>query len=161
MDINELINKKLKWLQDASEFNVVQDIATVCRTLGNKIENNRGILYYQLKIENITFNTTWSTCGFNPGIGDYNKKITAWVTIDDHCVCRLTYINDKPDFPTTSNSLNIESDNYIFIPGSWMDILSEKYKIAVDIVNKKKMVDEATRVAKLAAQMLIEPHVEV
>jgi hypothetical protein len=161
MDINELITKKLDWLRSAHEESIVQQVSTACRILGSKIENNRGVFYYKLNFDNITFHATWSTCGFNPGIGDYNQKIAAWVMVDDHCVCRLAYINDKPEFPIISGGWNIESDNFVFIPGTWMDVLMEKYRIAVDIVNKKKSEEEAARVAKLAAQMLIEPRIEV
>lgn len=161
MEINELIAKKLEWLRNAHDESIVQQVSTVCRTLGHKIDNSRGVLYYQFIFDRVIFNATWGVCGFNPGLGDYNKKIVAWVMVDDHCVCRLAYINDKPDFPIISSGLNIESDNFVFIPGAWMDVLMEKYRIAVEIVNKKKSEEEATRVARLATQMLIEPHVEV
>ena len=166
MDIKELIAQKLEWLRIAHDNDIVQNVSTVCRTLGHKIDNNRGILYYQLKIENTIFNATWSVCGFNPGIGDFDKKVAAWVTINDHCVCRLAYINNKPEFPLSLEGLsleglNIESDKFIFIPGEWVDIVFAKYRIAVEIINRDKNEEEARRVAKLAAQMLIEPHIEV
>ena len=161
MELNGLIAKKLEWLQQAHDSNIVQQVATVCRTLGHKIDNNRGVLYYQFIFDNMIFNATWSTCGFNPGIGDFNKEITSWVMVDNHCVCRLAYINEKPDFPMSVHRQDIESDNFIFIPGEWIDILTAKYKIAADIVNKKISEEKAARTAKLAAQLLIEPRVEV
>jgi hypothetical protein len=162
MNIDELINQKLEWLKQADECGIVQKISTVCFLLGDKVENNRGIKFNKLQVKDIEFYATWDTCGFNTSIGAYNHKLTGWVMISKTCVCRLSYMNEIPQFPVQNKATSdIETDNYVFIPGTWLDILSEKYDIAMRHINSQKVEEEKERVRKLAAQLLIDPKVEV
>jgi hypothetical protein len=165
MNISGLINQKLEWLKQADDQQIVQKISTVCFLMGEKVENNRGVNYSKLKIEDIDLNATWNLCGFNTSIGDFNHRLASWVMIGKTCVCRLVYLNDKPEFPIGIKSAelynDIESEKYIFIPGMWLDDLNAKYDVAMLQVNAQKAESEKERVRRLAAQLLISPKIEV
>lgn len=164
MNLRELIDQKVNWLKQADEEHIAQKISVACFVLGVKVEDTRNVNYNKLLINNIEFNATQSTLGFNTSIGDFNHKLAGWVVVEGVCVCRLVYINDIPKFPISAKSIlgyDIESDDYIFIPGAWLDVLNEKYDTATHIINSKKIEDEKTRTRKLAAQLLIDPKVEV
>lgn len=164
MNINELINQKLEWLRYADEQHIAQKISTVCYVLGTNIEDNLGMKCNKFEdnddIKSFTF---WNIYGFNISTGHCNFKLYSGVKVNNVCVCQLAYVNDKPDFPIneeTAKIYNIESSNYIFVPGKWLDRLNEKYKIALRNINSQNS-EEEKRICKLAAQLLIEPKVEV
>ncbi len=163
MNINELINQKLEWLRYADEQHIAQKIATVCFQLGNKYGNRIGVESAEFWDRYTEFNAIRDKNSFNLLAGKYDEKLFTWVIVDKIYVCQLEYINDKPNFPINAETVEIydvESPHYIFVPGKWVDRLNENYEIALNKIRSQKTVEEK-RVCRLAAQLLIDPKVEV
>lgn len=172
-DLNTLIALKHEWLKQAHNEHICKKIVIVTQIFGERIyyrhrENDpsyifkkNGVILHSyirsgLHIAGTIRNSYWhiSVSGYIGEEKEENRVVYLRYTDTDE---RPDFAYDRPDYKEES----IETTLYRFIPGKWVETLNKYYEQAQSIINARIANENKNRINMLAAQLLINPKLEV